>query len=321
MDFKQNLNSVHQFQAYADENSEISLSNNFLFNLFHEINFIGSTHHRLYNLIDLIVFIQAFIASFWITSSHVWLRKSEVIDGFASLIDFRIHQYKNVNSYYISGIILFLLVLIWAVYIYFQYQSSRCFLKVHVYISWFLLYLIFPIICPVFGSFLSRSFIDLINNTVASSIILFIIYIFIFCVTFFVTITSFNFKSYSCVIPNCFLIAWDPFIPKLSFIISKLCTLGPILSRLPSWCQFVFTFIIGLLYLYSLLSLQMNPFFHSYSNFIITIFHIYFTIQEIMFSFRIILRTSLFPHKKYINNLYINCIILKENQNYRISFP
>lgn len=111
---------------------------------------------------------------------------------------------------------------------------------------------------------------------------------------FFVTLFSMDFKSYSCYIPNCIFIGWLPFVHKFLFMILNLCTLGPIFSRLPSWSQFLYTFCIGLLYLFSFLNLQMNPFFHSYMNFIMSIFHIYFTIQEFMFSFRILL-TTFFP--------------------------
>lgn len=294
MDSKENHNSTNHFQAYKDDKSETSCFNNFLFNLFNEINFIGSKHQIIYNLIDIIVLIQTFVASFWLTSSHIWPRKSDIIDGFESIIDFRIHEYKNANAYYITGIILFFIFLIWSIYIYFQYQNSRCFQKNHLYITWALLYLLFPIICPIFGSFFSRSFLDLVNNTSALSIVLFIIYIIIYCIMFFVTLFSMDFKSYSCFIPNCIFIGWLPFVHKFLFMILNLCTLGPIFSRLPSWSQFLYTFCIGLLYLFSFLNLQMNPFFHSYMNFIMSIFHIYFTIQEIMFSFRILL-TTFFP--------------------------
>lgn len=293
---KEDVNAALQLQAYHEDSPETSFSNNFLFHLFHEINFIGAKHHILYNFIDIIIIIQTFIASFWLTSTHIWIRENVLIDGFASIIDFRIHKYKNANVYYICGIVLFLIFLIWAIYLYFQYRNTRCFLKIHLYVLLFLFYSIFPIICPVYGSFLSRSFIDLVNNTTPSSIIIFIIYIFIYIVMVTVNVISINFKSYSSIISNCFFIEWSPYSRKLSYLILNICTLGPILSRLPVWCQFIFTFSIGLSYIFLFLLLQMYPFFHSYANFLFSIFNFYLIIQQIMFSFRIIL-TTFFPMK------------------------
>lgn len=187
---KEDVNAALQLQAYHEDGPETSFSNNFLFHLFHEINFIGAKHHILYNFIDIIIIVQTFIASFWLTSTHIWIRENVLIDVFASIIDFRIHKYKNANVYYICGIVLFLIFLIWTIYLYFQYRNTRCFLKIHLYILLFLFYSIFPIICPVYGSFLSRSFIDLVNNTTPSSIIIFIIYIFIYIVMVTVTVIS-----------------------------------------------------------------------------------------------------------------------------------
>ena len=278
-----------------DENSWLSFHEQRFFPLIHDISVNVLIHRYFYNIHYLIFIIQVFFGSFWVTSKHFWPKQSNALDVLSSFIDLRIHHYENALYYYIAGIVFFVFCFLWFVYIEVSFQRAKALFKHQLYITKILFHIVIPVTLPIYGSFLARAFIDFVDYNDVQSLVFLVLYIFIFIFVFYSTYVMIQYKIFSPVTVNSYVMEWTSTIHVLMEIVCTLCSLGPILSRMQQWAQFIYTFCVGTLYLLSLLVMQMYPFYHAYTNLVISLIFFYLSVLEYMLCFKLILFDAL-PH-------------------------
>ncbi|OHT10266.1 hypothetical protein TRFO_04284 [Tritrichomonas foetus] len=281
-----------QLFLYSHVN-ELPSSERFLFPFFHEMSINGKIPRWVYNIKYGIYSIQVIASLFWLTSTHIWPKKNIINEILSTFIDLQIHSFQNPIVYFICGIIVFLLLLTWNIFLIRYYKRTRKFLKYQLIVSKVLYMVIAPLSTPIFSSFLARAFLDMIDYQSIGSIIFFIIYLFIFFITLILSSIALSFKLSSPIIENCFMIEWTPIFHSITLLSTAIAAFGPILSRFYEWIQLVYVFGFAVVHFISFLFLQMFPFYKSIVNVGLSIVSMYFFFQEIFFSFKILLSDNL----------------------------
>ena len=174
---------------------------------------------------------------------------------------------------YLVGICLFAITNLFLFFMYVYYQSKRAFNRWHLVILRFLLYPLLATLLPLYGSFIGRSFYEVMNvSSTPMSISLFIVSIPIYIVSIFEFLFVNQFSTDTPVIDWSLLGAWDDSIMFLTVLSISLGTMiSTALAVFPKWLSFValvgyiviVSYRIYLLYFVPMLRFLMNPIFMS----------------------------------------------------------